>query len=139
ICGMGRIMAIDYGRKRCGVAVTDPLRIAVHPLETVLRKDLLAFLEKYMSQEEVDELVLGKAFHADGRPMEISEEIDRFAAELRKKFPGLAVNFQDENFSSQRASKLLVEAGLPRQKRREKGRVDRISAVLILQDYLGHI
>lgn len=132
-------MAIDYGRKRCGVAVTDPLRIAVHPLETVLRKDLLAFLEKYMSQEEVDELVLGKAFHADGRPMEISEEIDRFAAELRKKFPGLAVNFQDENFSSQRASKLLVEAGLPRQKRREKGRVDRISAVLILQDYLGHI
>jgi len=132
-------MAIDYGRKRCGVAVTDPLRIAVHPLETVLRKDLLAFLEKYMLQEEVDELVLGKAFHADGRPMEISEEIDRFAAELRKKFPGLAVNFQDENFSSQRASKLLVEAGLPRQKRREKGRVDRISAVLILQDYLGHI
>lgn len=132
-------MAIDYGRKRCGVAVTDPLRIAVHPLETVLRKDLLAFLEKYMSQEEVDELVLGKAFHADGRPMEISEEIDRFAAELRKKFPGLTVNFQDENFSSQRASKLLVEAGLPRQKRREKGRVDRISAVLILQDYLGHI
>lgn len=132
-------MAIDYGRKRCGVAVTDPLRIAVHPLETVLRKDLLAFLEKYMSEEEVDELVLGKAFHADGRPMEISEEIDRFAAELRKKFPGLAVNFQDENFSSQRASKLLVEAGLPRQKRREKGRVDRISAVLILQDYLGHI
>ena len=132
-------MAIDYGRKRCGVAVTDPLRIAVHPLETVLRKDLLAFLEKYMLQEEVDELVLGKAFHSDGRPMEISEEIDRFAAELRKKFPGLAVNFQDENFSSQRASKLLVEAGLPRQKRREKGRVDRISAVLILQDYLGHI
>lgn len=136
---MSRIMAIDYGRKRCGLAVTDPLQIAAHPLETVLTEDLLAFLKKYLEKEDVKCIVLGKPFHKDGNPMEIAKDIDRMAEKLKKEFPVVQVEFQDENFTSQRASQLLVEAGVPKLKRREKGRIDRISAVLILQEFLGHI
>jgi hypothetical protein len=87
--GMSRIMAIDYGRKRCGLAVTDPLQIAAHPLETVLTEDLLAFLKKYLEKEDVKCIVLGKPFHKDGNPMEIAKDIDRMAEKLKKEFPGV--------------------------------------------------
>lgn len=136
---MSRILAIDFGRKRCGLAVTDPLQIAAHPLETVSTSELLDYLKKYLAQEPVECIVLGKPFHADGQPMEIAEDIDRLAQKIRKLFPEVKMDFQNENFTSQRAAQLLVEAGVPKQKRREKGRIDRLSAVLILQEYLGHI
>lgn len=138
-CGMGRIMAIDFGRKRCGIAVTDPLKIAVNPLETVSTTNLLEYLKSYLKEEEVELIVMGMPFHADGKPMEISKDINAMAGRIRKAFPKVNIDFQDENYTSQRASKILVEAGVPKSKRREKGRLDRLSAVLILQEYLGHI
>lgn len=132
-------MAIDYGSKRTGLAVTDPLQLIVNGLDTVDTEKLWDFLEEYLKEEEVEMLVIGEAMHADGSPVSIEKNIAQFIAKLEKIHPELQINREDESFTSFEAKHILVESGLKKSKRREKGRLDRISAILILQRFLGHI
>lgn len=136
---MSRILAIDYGTKRIGLAVTDPMQIIVNGLETRTQEDYWSFLEEYIPGEGVSEIVLGYPEHADGRPTRLFPHIKGLARKLRKNFPDVQVVFHPEDFTSKRASELIIAAGIKRKARRQKERVDKVSAVLILQDYLGHI
>jgi len=135
---VARILAIDYGTKRTGLAVTDPLQIAVHPLETVPTPELMVFLEQYLASEEVSCIVVGEPLYPDGRPAQIAHLVKGFVRQLRRRFPAVEVVLHDERFSSEAAKRVILESGARQKKRRDKGLVDRVSAVLILQDYLGH-
>ena len=132
-------MAIDYGTKRIGLAVTDPLQISVNGLDTQTQKDYWVFLEEYIPKEDVSEIVLGYPEHADGQPTTLFPHIKGLARKLRKNFPDVRVVFHPEDYTSKRASELIIAAGIKKKARRKKERVDKVSAVLILQDYLGHI
>lgn len=136
---MGRILSIDYGIKKCGLAVTDPLQIIVNPLKTVKTSSLLSFLKQYLEEEKVEKIVFGMPSHLDGNPTYLVEEINRFANELKSLKPDLLIDFQNENFSSQQAKEIILKSGLTRKQRQDKSRVDKISAVIILQRYLKHI
>lgn len=135
-CGMGRILAIDYGSKKCGIAVSDPLRIIATGLDTVATKSLFDYLADYFQRETVDEVVLGESLHKDGTPTAIHQQAVGFSRKLQKLYPELLVRWQDEFNTSQRAKAALIASGVPKMKRREKERVDKIAAVLILQDYM---
>ena len=132
-------MAIDYGEKRTGLAVTDILKIAAHPLETVKTRELQDYLKEYVRKEEVETFVIGWPTHADGHDLPVGKKIRKFAEWVRNQFPDTPVHFQDENYSSSRAREILIQTGVGKKKRREKERVDKIAAVLILQEFLGHI
>ncbi|MCU0361930.1 MAG: Holliday junction resolvase RuvX [Bacteroidales bacterium] len=133
---MGRIMAIDYGKKRVGVAVTDPLRIIASPLETVPAAAIEKFLSEYLSKEKVDELVVGYPRKLNNEPSESVKYIDPFIARLRKLFPGIPVNLADERFTTSIAKRALIEGGLKRSDRMDKSIADKVSASLILQSYI---
>ncbi len=135
---MARIMGIDYGTKRVGLSVTDPLKIIVNPLDTVPEKELLGFLESYFQQEEVECVVVGEPFHMDGTPSQITPQIEKFIADFKNKFPKIAVERQDERFTSEEAKRIIRQSGARKKQRRDKSLVDKISAVLILQDFLHH-
>lgn len=135
---MSRILSIDYGLKRVGVAVTDPLQIIATGLATVDTKEILTFLKDYMNKEEVSCVVIGEPLHLDGSPTQIAPTINRFIEELIKLFPDLRVERQDERFTSRDAKQIILQSGAKKKKRRDKGLVDKISAVLILQDFLEH-
>ena len=136
---MARILSIDYGRKRCGIAVTDPLQIIVNGLETVERDRLIDYLKDYFISEEVEKIVLGEPFHPDGNPAQMAPEIRNFAKKLKKIWPEIEVVLHDESYTSSEAEKILVQTTKEKERRQNKGLVDRVSAVLILQDYLNHI
>jgi len=136
---MARILSVDYGTKRCGIAVTDPLQIIVSGLATVATSELLNFIQHYCVEEEVEEFVVGYPMHLDGNPAQIASHIIGFSRKLEKLFPEKAVTLHDERFSSEDAKRVILNSGTKRKKRRDKGLVDKISAVLILQDYLGHL
>ena len=136
---MARILAIDYGEKRTGLAVTDPLQLIVTSLETVDTNLLMDYLKNYLSFEMVEKIVLGLPLHADGTPNRIEEKIGLFIEKLKNAFPGIAIDRQEEFGTSEEARRVIFQSGRPKKKRREKGLVDRVSAVLILQKYLGHI
>lgn len=133
---MPRVLAIDYGLKRTGIAVTDPLQIIASALDTISTPDLLPFLQKYLQEEQVELFVVGEPLHADGNKMEFTEKVHSFAAELQKHFPAIPVVFQDERYTSVEASKIILQSGVKKKKRREKGLIDRISAAIILEDYM---
>jgi len=133
---MGRILSIDYGRKRTGLAVTDPLQIIANGLDTVPTQTLKQWLEKYLTEEEVTHVVLGYPCHADGNPTNLVPEIEKVAAAIQKQFPAITVSYEDESYTSQDAKQILVNSGAGKKKRRDKGLIDKISAVLILQTYL---
>lgn len=133
---MGRILAIDYGRKRTGVAVTDPEKIIAGALTTVPTGDLLEFIKEYTLQEKVDCIVVGFPRKMDNQPSEIAVDVRPFVKKLSKLFPGIAIEIMDERFTSRMAEQTMRDAGLKRGKRRDKGLVDRISATIILQSYL---
>lgn len=135
---MPRILAIDYGTKRTGLAVTDPLQIIVNGLETIPTQELLDFLKNYMAKEAVEKIVVGEPMHADGAPAQLAEAVANLAGQLRKLFPDIPVVTHDERFSSVTAKQIILQSGTPKKKRRDKGLTDKISAVLILQDYLNH-
>ncbi len=135
---MKRILALDYGKKRSGLAVTDPLRIIVSPLDSVATEDLMDYLERYCMTEDVEKIVIGMPVHADGEDTYLSEEIRIFGRDLGQKIKGLEIVFFDESFSSAKAKEVILRSGLPKMKRRDKSRVDRVSAAIILQEYLGH-
>lgn len=135
---MARILSIDYGTKRCGIAVTDPLQIIVSGLDTVPSENLLSFIQEYCRNEEVEQFVIGEPLHMDGMPAQIHSHVIGFSRKLQKLFPEKAVILQDERFSSEDAKQIILQSGTKKKKRRNKALVDKISAVLILQDYLGH-
>jgi putative holliday junction resolvase len=133
---MGRILAIDFGLKRTGLASTDPLQLIASPLETVLTKDLMAWLKAYFSKEEVDAVVIGKAVDLMGRETNSTDGIAKFAAELQQAFPGLKVHWQDERYTSKMAQRALIDGGMKKKDRRVKGNVDKVSAAIILQSFM---
>ena len=136
---MSRIMAIDYGTKRTGIAVTDPLQIIASGLTTVPTAELFDFLENYFQEEEVELVVVGESYHKDGNPTKVMEQIIGFVRKLRKKYPDIEVVTQDENHTSSTAKEIILQSGIPQKKRREKGLVDKIAAALILEMYMKRI
>lgn len=136
---MGKIVAIDYGGKRTGIAETDVLRIIASGVTTVETPKLIAFLETHFSKEAVSLLVVGQPFQKDGNPSDIEEEILKFITRFKKRFPEIPVERVDESYSSKRAFQSMIDGGIGRKKRRDKALLDEISATIILQDYLSSI
>lgn len=136
---MGRILGIDYGVKRTGIATTDPLQIIVNGLATVETSQLESFLKDYFTKEDIEKIVIGQSFHADGSLTEHETKIALLIDFLKKEYPKIVIDRQDESFTSQMAKSILLAGGVPKMKRRDKSQVDKLSAVLILQQYLGHI
>ncbi len=133
---MGRILAIDYGRKRCGIAVTDPLKIIANGLETVATHKLMDFLKEYMSREDVELIVMGQPTQLNGHPSESMRYITPFLNRLKKEMPDVPVKMVDERFTSTIAHKAMIDGGMKKSDRRDKARVDTIAASIILNDYL---
>jgi putative holliday junction resolvase len=138
-CKMGRIMSIDYGSKRVGLAVTDPLRLIASGLTTVHSKDLVSFLEGYLKKEKVDIFVVGEPKTLANEKSDSARFIDPFVTHLKKKFPQVQVVRYDERFTSSIAHQTMLLGGLKKKDRRDKELVDMISATIILQDYLTSI
>jgi putative holliday junction resolvase len=136
---MGRIIAIDYGTKRTGIATTDPLRLIATALETVATPDLLPYLKTYLAAETVDCIVLGEPKHLSGAPADLLPTILKMADTLRTTFPAVEVALYDERFTSRIAFDRMLTHGLNKKARQDKGRIDRMSAVVILEDYLTSI
>ncbi len=133
---MGRIMAIDYGLIRTGIAVSAPLQIIANGLETVPTENLIDFLKAYLSEETVETIVVGEPLHLDGTPAQITPQINGFLASLRRIFPMVDIARQDERFTSVEAKRIILDSGVKKKKRRDKSLVDKVSAVLILQSYM---
>lgn len=133
---MGRILAIDYGRKKTGIAVTDPLQIIANGLDTIPSAEVIAFLDKYMSTEVVDAIVLGYPTQNSGQESESMTYIRPFYNRLKNKYPQLPVEWVDERFTSKMAFQTMIDAGLKKSDRQNKELVDKISATIILQTYL---
>ncbi len=136
---MGRIIAIDYGTKRTGLAVTDPLRIIANALETVETKQLEKWLADYFSKNDVDVIVLGKPSQMNGQPSETMRYIEPLAGGLRHAYPDKQVVLYDERFTSVMAHRTILESGIGKMARRDKALVDRISATIILQSYMDSL
>lgn len=133
---VGRILAIDYGTKRTGIAVSDPLRIIAGGLTTVETRQLERFLKEYFEQNEVDIVVLGKPMQMNGEPSETWRFIEPLAGRLRRAYPDKQVVFHDERFTSVMAHRTMLESGIGKMARRDKALVDKISATIILQSYM---
>lgn len=135
---MSRILSIDYGKKRTGLAVTDPLQIIANGLTTVETKDLLDFLLKYVKEEEVGQIVIGKPMQPNGQPSENLTRVEAFVNRWRKVSPSVPIVFYDERFTSVLAHRAIIDGGVKKKARREnKGLVDEVSATIILQDYMN--
>jgi putative Holliday junction resolvase len=133
---MGRILAIDYGLKRTGIAVTDLLRIIATPLDTISTDDLLRFLTIYLQKEGVDEFVVGMPKTLTNEDSENAPRVRAFVEELKKTFPGKPVHLADERFTSSMAKQAMIDGGMKKKDRRDKANVDKISATIILQSFL---
>ena len=130
-------MAIDYGKKRTGLAVTDPVRIIATALTTVDTSTLPAFLKDYCAREEVDIFVVGEAKHMDNTPSESMQYIEPFVAKLHEMFPDKEIARVDERFTSKIAFQTMIDSGLKKKDRRNKGMIDQIAATLILQTFMN--
>lgn len=136
---MGRILAIDYGTKRTGLAVTDVLQIIPGGLTTVATHELLDYLSSYFSKESVETIVVGYPTNMDGTESENMKHIRPFVQKLKKLYPDKQVVMQDERFTSVMAQRVILEAGIHKMARRNKALVDEISATIILESYLNSI
>lgn len=136
---MGRILAIDYGGKRCGVAVTDPLQIIATGLKTLPTQELMPFLKDYVSKEPVETFVIGEPLRLDGSPAQSAEMVQNFVRFLKKTFPSIPVELVDETYSSKRAANSMVQSGVKKKDRQKKENLDVVSATIILQDYMESI
>lgn len=134
---MGRLLAIDFGRKRCGIAVTDPLCIVANPLETVRTCDLEKFLVEYCAHEAVDKIIVGLPVTLRGEPSQSQQWLRPAVARIKKALPAIPVVFADERFTSVLAHRAMLDGGLKKMDRRDRATVDRISAAIILNDYLS--
>lgn len=134
---MGRILAIDYGSKRVGLAVSDPLRIIASGLASVHSKDVIAFLEDYCKKEKVDVIVVGEPKTLRNEKSDSARFIDPFVTHLSRKFPTIRIERYDERFTSTIAHQTMQQGGLKKKDRQDKEKVDVISAIIILQDYMN--
>lgn len=134
---MGRIMAIDYGLKRTGLAVTDPLRIISTPLETVASSSVIKYIQQYAQKETVDEFVVGMPKTLSNEDSSVAPMVRKFVEELRKNFSDKPVHLMDERFTSSIAQRTLIDGGMKKKDRQNKSNVDKVSATIILQDFLN--
>jgi putative Holliday junction resolvase len=134
---MARLLAIDFGTKRTGIAITDEMQIIASGLTTVLTKDLISFLKDYFAKENVELIIIGEPKQKDGTHSDVEECIKNFILKLVKIFPTLRVERMDERFTSKIAFNTMIESGLSKKKRQNKSLIDQISATIILQDYLN--
>lgn len=133
---MGRILAIDFGRKRTGIAVTDPLKIVANGLATIPTHTLMDFIQDYIKREDVERIVVGLPKRLDNTPSESMKWLDPFLNRLRKVLPDMPVTLYDERFTSTLAHKAMIDGGMKKSDRRNKSVVDTIAASIILNDYL---
>ena len=133
---MERIIGIDYGRKRVGVAVSDPLGIFASALETVHSAKIIEYLKNYSQNETIVRFVVGYPVNMNGAPSEAAKDVDVFLKHLAKAFPDIPVTLEDERFTSVLAHRAMIDGGMKKQDRQEKESVDKISAAIILQSYM---
>lgn len=131
-----RILAIDYGRRRTGIAVSDPMQIIAQGLTTVETKQLFPFLSEYLSREQVERFVLGLPMQPNGQPSENYARVKSFAGQLAKAFPDVPIEFSDERYTSVLAHQAMLDSGIGRKRRQDKALVDEIAATIILRDYM---
>jgi putative holliday junction resolvase len=133
---MGRLMAFDYGGKRTGIAVTDPLKIIATGLATVPSKEVIDFIKKYLFTEQVELFIVGEPRQMDNSPSQSAQMVNNFVKDLQKTFPLIPVERVDERFTSKMASKVIAESGKTKKERQKKEHIDTISATIILQSYM---
>ena len=133
---MERIVGIDYGRKRTGIAISDPLGIFASALETISSADVIEYLKDYTLKERVIRFVVGYPLNLNGKPSEGAGYVDQFLNLLKKHFPDMPVTLEDERFTSKMAFQTMIDGGVKKMDRRDKAMVDKISAAIILQSYL---
>ena len=133
---LGRILSIDYGRKRTGLAVTDPLQIIAGGLATVSTSQLFEWLSDYVAREQVEHIVIGEPRQTNGQPSENWQRVQQFVARWRKAMPAVPIELYDERFTSVLAHQAMIDGGLRKKARQDKALVDEISATIILQDYM---
>lgn len=134
---MGRILAIDYGMKRVGIAVTDPLKLISTPLTTISTSEILDFLKAYVTQEEVDTMVVGMPKRLDNTESPMTATVTKFIQRLQKAFPSQQIITHDERYTSKIAASSMVEGGFKKKDRRNKANLDKLSATIILQSFLA--
>lgn len=134
---MPKIIALDIGGKRTGVAETDPLQIIATPRDTVPTESLLQFLEKVFSEDSYSTIVVGDPLNLDGGDSDNSQNVREMVVKLQERFPDTSIILQDERFSSKLALKGMIQSGMKKKKRQKKGEIDKVSAAIILQDYLN--
>jgi len=134
-----RILAIDYGLKRTGLAVTDPLKIIATGLTTIESKQLISFLKNYFSKEQVELIIIGEPKNLDDSDTHATQLVRNVIKELEKNFPSIPVRTVDERFTSKMASRAMIEMGLKKKQRQNKALVDEIAATIMLQEYLKHV
>lgn len=134
---MARILAIDYGLKRTGIAVTDPLQIIASALTTIESAKIFTFLGEYIKKEAVELILIGDPRNLDDSPTDISNDVHRVIKILQKKFPKIPVIAVDERYSSLMASRAMLDMNMKKSRRREKGMVDQVAATMMLQEYLS--
>lgn len=133
---MNRIIGIDYGNARTGIAVSDPLGIFASPLETVTSAKIIEYLQNYARTETIVRFVVGYPLNLDGRPAQAASDVDRFLKTLEKAFPDIPISLEDERFTSVLAHRAMIDGGMKKSDRRDKKQVDRISAAIILQSFM---
>ncbi len=136
---MGRIIGIDYGGKRCGMAWTDPLQISTNPLDTVSTDVLEDKIHQLIGMDHVSDIVIGLPTHADGKLTAIGKKVKELSASLKTRYLNIQIHHIDEAFTSKRASQLMVSLGTKKKKRRQKESIDQMSAVIILKDFLDRL
>ncbi len=136
---MNRIIGIDYGRKRTGLAVTDPLGLFASPLETVPSAKIIEYLKNYSAQQEISLFVVGYPMNLNNKPSEAAAYVDVFLKSLRKAFPAIPIELVDERFTSVLAHRAMIDGGMKKMDRRDKAAVDKISASIILQTYMDRV
>ncbi len=135
---MGRILSIDYGKRRTGLAVTDSLQIIANGLAAVETGNLMDFLKEYLSEENVEKIVIGKPTQPNGAPSENLARVEAFVKRWRREMPSVPIVYYDERFTSVLAHRVIIEGGVKKKTRREnKGLVDEVSATIILQDFMN--
>lgn len=135
---MGRYLAVDYGSKRCGIAVSDPLKMIAAGLETVASHELMDFLTEYFKKEAVERIVVGKPLQTDGKASESYILAERFVNAFKKRFPKIPVSWEDERFTSKMAMQAMIDGGMKKSARSVKGAVDKVSAAIILQSFMDN-
>lgn len=135
---MGSLVGIDFGKKRTGLACTDPLKIIASGLKNLPTPEVIPFLKKYCETEQVDVFVVGKPLQKDGAPSEVEVHILKFIKKLQNHFPEMTIERYDERYTSKMAVQSMIDGGLTKKKRADKGMIDQVSATLILQSYLDY-